>query len=52
MTSQGKLLRTTNQGTSCFVKSLPLPIETNGSKIFFIAISFYHNIACQDISCE
>jgi len=33
--------RTTNQGTSCFVKSLPWPIKTNGSNISFFAISFY-----------
>ncbi len=42
--------QTTNQGTSCFVKSLPwLVIEIHGSKIFFycnIFISFYCSMYC------
>ncbi len=52
MTKQGKLL-TNNQGTLCFVKSLPwLVIEIHGSKVFFIAISFYHNIVRQNVLYE
>jgi hypothetical protein len=43
--------RTTNQGTLCFVKSLPwLGIEIHGSKKSFYLntfLSFYHNIVCK-----
>ncbi len=40
--------RTTNQGTLCFIKSLPwLVIEIHGSKI-----SFYRNIVCKNVLCE
>ncbi len=35
-----------------FLKSLPLPTEIYGPKIFFIAISFYRNIVCINVLCE
>jgi len=50
---QGKLLA---QGTLHSFPSLPwLGIETFGSKISYycnIFLSFYHNIVCQNVSCE
>jgi len=53
---QGKLLTNQNQGTLCFVKSLPwLVIEIHGSKISFyrnVFLSFYRNIVCQNVLCE
>ncbi len=44
---QGKLLKTTNQGNLCFVRSLPLLlIEIHGSKLSFYRNIFYENVSC------
>jgi hypothetical protein len=52
MTNQGKPEQNIKNLDLWFYKSLPWPIEIDGSKIFFIALSFYRNIVRQNVSCD